>query len=100
MEKVCVENVEAVRRYSTALHCTMLLAKLCGLQTGMSLVVRILCPPYTVSTGPSPPHTQPGYNIRILLHSIIMCPPYHTVSMGRCGPATELHGPCTLHSCH
>ena len=55
MEKVCVENVEAVQG-SAALQCTMLLAKLCGLQTGMNLVVRIMCPPYTVSTGPSP-HT-------------------------------------------
>ena len=29
----------------------MILAKLCGLQTGMDLVVRIMCPPYTVSVG-------------------------------------------------
>ena len=29
----------------------MLLAKLCGLQTGMNLVVRIMCPPYTVRQG-------------------------------------------------
>ena len=32
----------------STLHSTMLLAKLCGLQTGMNLVVRIMCPPYTV----------------------------------------------------
>ena len=43
-----MENVEAVIEVSSALHCTMLLAKLCGLQTGMNLVVRIMCPPYTV----------------------------------------------------
>ena len=40
-----------------------------GNETGMNLVVRIMCPPYTVS-------------------------------VGRCGPTTELHGSCTLHSCH
>ena len=43
----CFKNVEAVREGSSALHCTMLL-KLCGLQTGMNLVVRIMCQHITV----------------------------------------------------
>ena len=56
-EGVCGECGGSEKVYSTALHSIMLLAKLCGLQTGMNLVVRIMCPPYTVSTGPSP-HTH------------------------------------------
>ena len=59
VEKVCVRQWERI----SALHCTVLLSKLCGMQTGMNLVVQILLP------------------------IIIMCSPY-TVSVGRCGPAT------------
>ena len=67
-EGVCGEcggSEKVVLLYSSALYSIMLLFKLCGLQTEINLVVRIMCPLYTVSTGPSPTHTQPGHNIRI-----------------------------------
>ena len=55
-EGVCGECGGSEKVVVLYIRSTMLLSKLCGLQTGMNLVVRIMCPPYTVRQD-HPPHS-------------------------------------------